>query len=145
MSFSTECSCRCFGIIPENSAKVKIRIEELLKEGAEQKYLHLKLAEKKNFLCRFRVLVNEGLCEKIALVFHSEYAAAEAAVIAVHDGKIEYWVRQFDADFSGYISQTGKELVVFEDTESTSQKERSDQILASFDSPERDREGWIRL
>ena len=145
MSFSTECSCRCFGIIPENSAKVKIRIEELLNEGAEQKYLHLKLAEKKKFLCRFRALVNEGLCEKIALVFHSEYAAAEAAVIAVHDGKIEYWVQQFDADFSGYIYQTGKELVVMGDAKSVSSQERIDQLLDSFDSPERDREGWIRL
>lgn len=145
MSFPSECSCRCFGIAPENSAKVKMRIEKLLNEGAEQKYLHSNCSDRKQPLCRFGELVNDGLCDRVALVFHSEYAPAEAVVIATHNGKIEYWARQFDADFSGYISQTGKELVVMGDAKSVSSQERIDQLLDSFDSPERDREGWIRL
>ena len=145
MSFPSECSCRCFGIAPENSAKVKMRIEKLLNEGAEQKYLHSNCSDRKQPLCRFGELVNDGLCDRVALVFHSEYAPAEAVVIATHNGKIEYWARQFDAEFSGYISQTGKELVVMGDAKSVSSQERIDQLLDSFDSPERDREGWIRL
>ena len=145
MSFPSECSCRCFGIAPENSAKVKMRIEKLLNEGAEQKYLHSNCSDRKQPLCRFGELVNDGLCDRVALVFHSEYAPAEAVVIATHNGKIEYWARQFDADFTGYISQTGKELVVMGDAKSVSSQERIDQLLDSFDSPERDREGWIRL
>lgn len=145
MSFPSECSCCCFGIAPENSAKVKMRIEKLLNEGAEQKYLHSNCSDRKQPLCRFGELVNDGLCDRVTLVFHSEYAPAEAVVIAAHNGKIEYWARQFDADFSGYISQTGKELVVMGDAKSVSSQERINQLLDSFDSPERDREGWIRL
>lgn len=145
MSFPSECSCRCFGVAPENSAKVKIRIEKLLNEGAEQKYLHSNCSDRKPILCRFGELVNDGLCDSVALVFHSEYAPAEAVVIVANDGKIEYWARQFNTDTSGYTSSAGMELVVFEDTESASPEERINGILASFDSPVRARDGWIRL
>ena len=145
MSFPSECSCRCFGVAPENSAKVKIRIEKLLNEGAEQKYLHSNCSDRKQPLCRFGELVNDGLCDRVALVFHSEYAPAEAVVIAAHNGKIEYWARQFETDTSGCTSSAETELVVFEDAESVSPEERINGLLASFDSPVRVREGWIRL
>lgn len=104
-----------------------------------------RLPDGKQILCRFGELVNDGLCDKVALVFHSEYAPAEAVVIAAHDGKIEFWARQFETDTTGYTSSAGKELVVFEDTESASPEKRINGILASFDSPVRAREGWIRL
>ena len=145
MGLSSECSCRVSGIAPGNSAKVKERIEELLGEGAEQTYLHSDLPGRKKILFRFGVLVNEGLCERIALLFPSKYPVAEAAVIAVHDGKVEYWSRQFDTDIPGHLSHDGKELVVFEDVRSGSPEEQTDRILASFDTPERDYRGWMRL